>query len=335
MVIGFFNYDGSEKLKNDCVNNFNKKNIITYNFNLGDKNSLVNNIETIDIAIVFSSAIIDKVIIKKMKNCKYIVCASVGFDNIDLKYASKKNIKVYNVPDYGSNDIADHAIALLLSYLRNINFYDKKVKENPINNWNPKIGQMMNRIAGMNIGIIGLGRIGSSFALKAKAFDCRVMYYDPYLNDGYDKVYGITKKESLIDLIETSEIISLHVPLTSETENFLTIDLLSKAKNHPIIVNTARGKLITNQTIVNALENNYISAYLSDVLENEPILETDPIYKLLNEPKFSDRIIITPHAASYGKESREEMCTKAIYTAFKAYYENSLKNCINIERGEI
>lgn len=273
---------------------------------------------------------VSRLLIDKLDNCKSIVCASVGYDNVDYQYAFEKGIRVFNVPDYGTNDVADHTMALLLSYARRITAYDSYIKKDIVGNWNPLKVTTFHRLSGRHIGIIGLGRIGTAVALRAKAFGMKVSYYDPYKPNGYDKTFGFVNCATLSDLIKDIDILSIHAPLTSETEKMINWDIINEAKNKPIIINTARGKIVDNISIYRALKEGIIESFLADVLEFEPPHKDEELMMLQKDISFSERVIITPHAASYAEESQYEMRYKAAQHAYMSITNSGYRcDCIN------
>lgn len=302
-----------------CLNATNETDLYDYDLSV------------LDSVIVSYRFKLSRLLIDRLDRCKSIVCACVGFDNVDYHYATLKGIKVFNVPDYGTNDVADHAIALLLSYSRRIISYDNFLKKDIIVNWNPHMVESFHRLSGKNIGIIGLGRIGTAVALRAKAFGMNVCFYDPYKPSGYDKIFNFVKIVHLTDLIENADIISIHAPLTTETEKMINWDVLKRAKKKPIVINTARGKIVDSSCIGLALKENIIEAFLADVLETEPPLPDDELVMLQKDKTFSDRLIITPHAASYAVESQYEMRYKAAQHAYMSVVDRNYKqDCINM-----
>jgi D-isomer specific 2-hydroxyacid dehydrogenase family protein len=288
-----------------------------------------------DAVIISYKFRVSKELIDLLINCKSIVCACVGFDNVDYKYAAFKGIKVFNVPDYGTNDVADHTLALFLSYARRIITYNFNVKSDPRKKWNPKLVRTYHRLAGMNFGIIGLGRIGTAVAFRARALGMNVLFYDPYIPSGYDKTYQFKRCNDLYELIEQSNVISIHAPLTDETFHMIDYKCLENARHQPIIINTARGKIIDSSSICFALKNNIIDAFLCDVLELEPPSQYDELIALANTPDYFDRIVITPHAASYAEESQYDMRYKAAERAMKSLFDTGyITDCVNYT-GEI
>lgn len=299
--------------------------------NANDETELCNELSVFDSVIISYRFKLSRVTIDKLVNCKSIVCACVGFDNVDYVYAAKKGIRVFNVPDYGTNDVADHAIALLLSYTRRIVAYDTLLKMDVVGNWNPHLVSPFHRISDKQIGIIGLGRIGTAVALRAKAFGMDVSFYDPYKPNGYDKAFHFVKAESLLELIEGSDILTIHAPLNSETEGMIDWNIIKNAKKRPILINTARGKIVDISCICRALKENIIDAFLTDVLEVEPPRETEELVLMQKQQMFANRIIITPHAASYAEESQYEMRYKAVRHAYMSIVNIDYRqDCINI-----
>ena len=276
-----------------------------------------------------SSRLIDRLV-----NCRSIICACVGYDNVDFNYAAQKGIRVFNVPDYGTNDVADHTVALFLSYARRIVAYDKNFKEGKVDFWNPKAVRPFHRITNLTWGIIGMGRIGTAVTSRVKAFGMSVCFYDPYISNGYDKVYQVERCFSLMDLFEKSDVISIHAPLTEETYHLVNSDCLQKATKHPMVINTARGKIVDNATICRALREGIIESFLADVLEEEPPNQDDELRKLSYDEDFTHRIILTPHAASYAEESQYEMRYKSAEKAVLSFNSSQYhEDCVNYYGG--
>lgn len=296
---------------------------------------LSDDISNYDAVIVSYKFKISKKTIDRLTNCKAIVCACVGFDNVDYLYAAEKGIRVFNVPDYGTNDVADHAFALLLSYARQICMYNNNLKTDLVKNWNPKTVLEFHRLTGKKVGIIGLGRIGTAFAIRAKSFGMQVLFFDPYKQDGYEKTLQFERVDSIEQIFNCCDIISIHAPLTSETIKMISWDIIKNSKHKPIIINTARGKIVDNESICRAIREDIIEAFLADVLEFEPPAIDDVFYNYAKDPILSNRILLTPHAASYAEESQYEMRYKSAECALKAVLNNKyLRNCINF-RGNI
>ncbi len=300
-------------------------------FNATNECELPNEIANLDAVIVYNKITLTQITINKLLNCKVIVKAGVGFDNIDICAAGNIGIPVINVPDYGTNDVADHTFALFLSYVKKIGFYNNALQKNIVQYWKPGNGKKVHRLSELTFGIIGMGRIGTAVAMRAKAFGMKVVYYDPYLPDGYDKTYQVKEFKVLEELVSNSNVISIHVPLNRNTEKMINYSLLQNAKYKPILINTARGKVINTEDIYLSLKENIIEAYLADVFESEPPSDnTELLLQFsLEDGIFRDRIIFTPHSASHTIEARKEMREKAAISVKMFIQENKMKNCIN------
>jgi lactate dehydrogenase-like 2-hydroxyacid dehydrogenase len=266
-------------------------------------------------------------LLSKFPKCKVIVRYGTGYNNIDIEAAKKRRIKVFNVPDYGSKEVADVAIAMTMSSVKNLNtFYFNILNKNKKNYWKYNSGLIHKRLSKLSVGVIGLGRIGSSFATRAKLLGFNINFYDPYLKR-YPKKFK--KRNSLKKLFQSSDIISLHVPLTKKTKFFITRNLINESKKRLILINTARGELIRESTILESLKKNKILFYGADVLEYEPIKFNSKIFKLMKDKKFSSRILVTPHSAFYTEESYYDLRFNASITMLNYLKYKSLKNCVN------
>jgi len=265
-------------------------------------------------------------LIEKLISCKVIVRVGVGYDNVDLEAAKKKNIVVCNVPDYGTNDVADHAFALLLTLVRGTEVYNRQLKRNMI--WEWTTAGELHRITNLTFGIIGLGRIGTATALRAKSFGMNVVFYDPYVPDGKDKALQVTRVNLLNELLEKADIISIHTPLTDETRSMVNKDFFDNVKKNLILINTARGKIIDLDALNNALQDNVVKAAGLDVLPQEPPDINHPLIQAwqAEEDWLSGRLLITPHSAFYNRESYIEMRQKAAEEALRVLNHENPKN---------
>ena len=296
-------------------NIFGKKCIVQMHHYLDAETISIEKWENCDAILVWHHIQIDKEIIKKLKKCKVIVRIGVGFDSVDISVAKEKGIVVCNVPDYGTNDVADHSIALMLSLARGLEKYNYEAKYNEKWKWN--VAGELRRLTGSTMGIIGLGRIGTATALRAKAFGMNIIFYDPYVSDGKDKSLMITRYGNLDELLAISDIVSLHTPLTSETLSMANKSFFDKMKSSAILINTARGQIFNIDDLYDALKSNIIKAVGTDVLPIEPPEKTHPLIKAWRNDKkwLSGRLLITPHSAFYNRESFIEMREKAALEA--------------------
>ena len=299
-----------------------------------NENALPDDIKDLDAVMVWHHVQVTKRVIDRLENCKFIIRIGTGYDSVDYKYAGKKGIPVLNVPDYGTEDVAEHALALMLSLNRSIPTYQQRLFENIRDNWVASVGGYIPRLSGKTMGIVGLGRIGTAMAIRAKALGMTVFFYDPYVPDGYDKAVQCRRIEDLKELFKISDFVSLHTLLTEETEGMINDDILSDCKENLMLINTSRGKVVRNRAVYNALKSGKLRAFAADVLEQEPPnAEDDELIRAYMEQEsfIQNRMLITPHAAFYAEESRYEMRYKAAEAVRRMMDGLPLKNCVNKE----
>jgi len=283
----------------------------------------------VDAVIAWHDIQIDAEVIRKLKTCKIIVRCGVGFDSVDLQAAGARGIPVCNVPDYGTEDVADHTLALLLSLMRGLAPYDESSRKP--DGWVWDAAGSLKRLSGAKLGLVGMGRIGSAVALRAKAFGMKVSFYDPYLPDGYDKVFGVLRASSLKNLLQDLDAVSIHVPLTAETRHLVSTDFFSHLKAGAILINTARGAVVDTQALEHALRSGHLRSAGLDVLEIEPPESGNSLMEAWrkNESWLSHRLIITPHCAFFCSEAFQEMRRKASRTVRDFLKKNALRNVVN------
>ena len=266
-------------------------------------------------------------LLSKLENCQIIVRLGVGYDNIDLAEANQRNIAVCNVPDYGTEEVADHALGLLLSLVRSIPSYQQAIKNK---NWN-RNDNITFRLSGKTFGIIGLGRIGTAVAIRCKAFGMNVVFYDPYLDDGYDKALGIKRADTLEDFLTQCDIISIHTPSTDETRGMVGSDFLAKVKDGCVLINTARGDIINLNELYKSMKSGKVRACGLDVLPIEGHSnEQDLVIDYENNAEWlEDKLIVTPHVAYYSAEAYIELRYKAAKQIRDAIEGQVIRNCVN------
>ncbi len=271
-------------------------------------------------------------LIWKLDNCKVLVRAGVGFDNVDLRAAGAKGIPVCNVPDYGTNDVADHALSFLLTLARGLSAFNRN---NRISNehWHWQSAGQLSRLTGKTLGIVGLGRIGTAVAMRARAFGLQVKFFDPYIQDGYDKAIGVIRCDALPELLADSDIISMHTPLTDETKGMVNAEFFSNMKDGAVFINTARGPIMDLDALSDALHSGKIRAAGLDVLPQEPPERAHPLIQAWQngDDWLVDRLIITPHAAFYCAEAYHELREKAALEAKRVLSGEKPRNCVNLE----
>ena len=276
---------------------------------------------------------IDAQVISRLVECKIIARLGVGYDMIDIAAAGNAGIAVCNVPDYGTNEVADHAIALLLSFTRGIPQYTETYRTDPDKGWDYKITPAMTRMTGKCFGIIGLGRIGTAAAMRAKGFGMNVMAYDPFVPYGQELALNIERAYNLDELLRTADFISIHTPATELTYHLINQDTVSKMKPGVIIVNTARGPICDLDAIYSGLKSGQIGAAGLDVFDPEPPDVNHPLMLAWRgrEAWLEGRFVATPHAAFFSPTSSKILREKALQTCLDYLKNNELRNCVNAE----
>ena len=257
-------------------------------------------IQDIDGLICFPYDKIDKETIDLAKNLKVISTYSVGFDHIDTKHAKKKKIRVGYTPEVLTDATADLAFSLMLDVLRRLSEGDRIIREGK---WKVIYGAydyVGLDLQGKTLGILGLGRIGGTFAKRAKAFNMNLIYHNrKRLSKTKEKSLNL-KYVSFEKLITQSDIVSIHVPHTKETEKLFDMKIFKKMKKSAFLINTARGKIVNEKDLVVALKKKMIAGAGLDVFEIEPIDKKHPLTKLQN-------VVLAPHIGSSTKETRAKM----------------------------
>jgi len=257
-----------------------------------------------DVVISWHHIALERPVLELMPQCRGIVRASVGFDNIALDVAGELGITVCNIPDYGTEEVADHTLMLLLGVARNIRGTGAAADSGV---WRWQAAGTVRRLRGRTLGIVGLGRIGAAVALRAMAFGLRVIFFDPFVRSGLDKALGIERVDSLADLLECSDILTLHTPLTPETRHMIGDDELRRLPRGATLINTSRGEVVDQEALIDALSNGRLAGAGLDVLEGEP--------EVPNALRHSERVLLTAHSAFYSEESLAELREKAARAA--------------------
>jgi len=270
--------------------------------------------------IINQYAPIGEKVINSLEYCKVISRYGVGVDTIALAAASSKGIYVTNVPDYGVEEVSNHALALLLSWSRKITQLNNYVKKGV---WDFKLGMPISRYSKQTLGVIGFGRIPRSFVKKAKVFGFNIIVHDPFVPDDVIIAEGATP-DSLDGVLVQSDYISVHVPLTKETTHLFNREKFKLMKKNAVIINTARGAIINEQDLLDALLAKEIAGAALDVLETEPIHHDHPLLSL-------DNVIITPHTAWYSEEAMIELRTKTAQNIVDVLENKQISYLVNKE----
>ena len=272
--------------------------------------------------------------LERFPRLRAIVRMGVGYDKLDRPAMAARNILVCNVPDYGTTEVADHAIALALTLRRGILLHHELQRQDPPAPWRSFQNPMIQRLGIQTFGIVGLGRIGTAVALRAKAFNFRVAFYDPYLPNGVELALGINRAASLEDLMRQTDVLSIHAPLTPETRGMVGREQLALLRPNAVVVNDARGPILDLDALADLLRDGHIAAAGLDVLPQEPPVE--PIPELLRayrarEKWLEGRLVVTPHSAWLTPHSWEDTRRKSAETMRAALLTNRPQNVITPE----
>ena len=271
-----------------------------------------------DAVLVWHNIPIGRPTLEKLDKCRAIIRNGVGFDSVDIEAARSLGIPVCNVPDYGTEEVADHAMALAMALCRQLFPLDHEAKKL---GWTIRVKPLLRRLSNLTFGIIGLGRIGTAAALRAKALGFRVVFFDPYLPNGVHKAIGIERARRLDDLLGQTDVLSIHCPLNQETQYMIGRRELDLLKENAFVVNTARGGIIDKPAILDALRNGRLAGAGLDVVDDEP-LKTE-------EEAATPNLIATCHAAFCSLESVEEMRSTSARIGLAAAQGRPLENVVN------
>ena len=270
-------------------------------------------------ALLTNKVVIGKNEMDRLPKLKYIGINATGTNNIDLEYAAKKNIAVTNVKSYSTDSVVQHTFALLFYVYEKLRHYDDFVKDGKYCEYGcfTYFGQHFEELAGKTWGIIGLGEIGRRVADIAKAFGCHVIYYSTSgqnSNPDYERV-------DFDELLERSDIISIHAPLNDRTENLMDRQAFGKMKSNAVLINVGRGHIVNENDLLWALNENKLAAAGLDVISVEPMRKDNPLYGY----KDSSRLIITPHIAWATNEARQRLVDEA-YLNLEAFIDGEERN---------
>ena len=252
-------------------------------------------------ALIIGNVPINAGVLSHFPRCLAIVKPSVGVDNIDLDAATAAGICVANVPDYGTDEVATHAMALLLNAIRYVDVVAADVRAG---RWQPKPPYPIQRSSGRTLGIVGFGRIGQSVARKAAGFGWRMLAWDPYLDEDKMRSRGVEPVD-FETLLARSDLVTLHLPLTEETQGMIDAGVLAKMKRTAFLVNTARGPIVDSAALHQAVESGQIAGAALDVVDAEPPPPDHPLYR-------SNGILVTAHVAWYSEQAFDDLRVKAV-----------------------
>ncbi len=263
--------------------------------------------------VVNTSLILDKTAIDKASILKYILRPGSGLDNIDIEYAESKGIRIFSSPEANADAVAEHAMGLLLALM---NFIPRASEQVKGHQWirQPNNGTLLK---GKTVGIIGYGHTGPALAEKLSGFGVKILVYDKYKHGFGNK---LVEESPMEQIFETADVLSLHIPLTQETENLVNDDFIARFSKSFYLINTSRGKNVKLQSVINGLNAGKLLGAGIDVLDNEDInAYSEQEAELFDELVNAGNIIITPHIAGWTTESREGIFM-LVLEKFKKYF---------------
>ena len=263
------------------------------------KKELIDVFSKYDAVVTLMTDKIDKdVLSASSKKLKVVANYAVGFDNIDLDFAAKKNITVCNTPGVASESVAEHTFLLIFACTKRIIEADKFVRLGKYQRWDP-MAFLSNQIWGKTIGIVGLGKIGTFVAQIAfGGLRMKILYFDVSRSEDFELLTE-ARYCSVDELLKESDIVTLHVPLTPKTQHLISKKELKMMKNTAILINTARGPIVSQEDLIWALKNKEIASAGLDVFEHEP--------DIAHDLTILDNVVLTPHIASATVETRLSM----------------------------
>jgi D-3-phosphoglycerate dehydrogenase len=248
-----------------------------------------------DALIVDAGTPVTREVFEALSGLRVVGRAGIGFDNVDVGAASDHGVTVVNVPDYCVEEVSTHALALLLACVRSVPAANRQVHDGE---WDWEVCRPAHRLRDRTLGLLAFGKIGRRFAEKVEGFGLDRIAYDPYVDAGTMAEYGV-EKVSFEDLLARSDLLSVHAPLTDETERMLDADALAALPEGAILVNTARGPIVDDRALYDALVGGHLRAAGLDVMPDEPP-EGSPLLDC-------EDAVLSPHAAWYSEESRLDL----------------------------
>jgi D-3-phosphoglycerate dehydrogenase len=247
--------------------------------------------------IIRSKTHVDEALLAKANNLQFIARAGAGLDLIDLEAVSRRNIQLFNAPEGNRDAVAEHAIGMLLCLFNKLHTANQQVRNKV---WDRE-GNRGVELGGKTVGLIGYGNMGRAFARRLSAFGCKVLAFDKYLT-GFSDAY--TQEVAMEELFEKCQVLSLHVPLTPETNKLVNTDFINHFSHPFYIINTARGEIITLNTLQEGLQSGKVLGACLDVLENEKLQTLTPVQQAaFSYLASSEQVLFSPHVAGWTHES--------------------------------
>lgn len=305
----------------DIVVDYSSLGDCTYYRNTSTKEEVIERVKDADV-IVANKSPLNEETLKDAPNVKLICELATGFDNIDLAYCNSRGIKVANVRDYCTDMVAQHTFALALALSEKLSYYDNYVKSGEYSSQDrfSNFDIPFYELSGKTWGIVGMGNIGKKVAKIATAFGCKVIFHSVTGKSTVTEYPQVDKDT----LLKESDFLSLHCPLSDLSRNFIDEDALRKMKRSAVLINVARGAVVNNWDLYEALVSGEIAAAGLDVVEKEPLQLSNPLSKL----KDSNKLIITPHLAWASVEARTR-CVEEVDHNIEAFQRGESRNIVN------
>lgn len=291
--------------------------VVLMDYQCKDEAALCQIVRDAEVVIV-QFAPITRRVIESMEKCRLIVRYAIGVDNIDIPAATERGIWVANVPDYSIDEVSNHAITLLLAASKKLIPLTQSVKQGQ---WSHVPIKPTFRLRGKTLGLIGFGRIPSMVAEKMRDFGLCIQCFDPYIDPAKMESAGV-RPVSFDTLLETSDFISVHCPLTESTRHMINREAFQKMKPTAVLVNTARGPVVDEKALVEALQEGRIFAAGIDVTEQEPVDIYSPLLTM-------DNVILTPHTAWYSEDAIKTLQRSVAEEAERVLMGERPKNPVN------
>ncbi len=265
-----------------------------------------------------------------LARCRCIQQGGVGFQHVDVEAAGARGIPVLNTPDYGTTEVADHAVALALNLLRGVQAYDRRLRRSN-DAWDARQLRTVRRLGGLRLGIVGLGRIGTAAALRFERFGMQVGFFDPHLPVGHHLAFGWDRFPTLEALLARSDVVSLHCPLNRETARMIGARELALLPAGAVLINTARGGILDFDAVHDALREGRLGAAGLDAHEPEPLDRAHPLVRAWEEgePWLDERLILTPHSAFYSTASIQDMRRLSVTYLVDYLRHGRMPTCVN------
>ena len=293
------------------------------------ENPLDKSVGEADGLIVYHECSVTATTIANMPKCRAIVRGGVGFDNIDIAAAVARGIPVCNIPDYGVDEVADHAIGLLLALNRGIVRSDRRLRHS-LQPWDRRAIEPVSRLADRTLGVVGCGRIGSATVRRAQALKLRVLVYDPYMRPGMEKALDVERVD-WATLLDQSDFVSIHTPLTEETRHLIDDEALSRMRPGCMVINTSRGAVVDTDAVARALRAGTLAGAAIDVLSQEPPTKSSELIQLWQDRSIDVNLIVTPHVAYYSTAAITEIRRKGAEEIRRILLGEKPLNCVNLD----